>query len=97
MMKQGQAEEEIEELAALTEFEKLHQDWLVNFLEKGGFKAINNILTAFITQQQARTPSETLNVASESKCLKLTAEILKVILVGCFSANGGNEGLINNL
>ena len=40
----------IDDITAFENFEQLHRDWLVNFLEKDGFKAINNILTAFIGQ-----------------------------------------------
>jgi hypothetical protein len=49
-----------------------------------------NILNAFITKQTGHLNS------AESKCLNLTAYIIKVILVGCFSANDA-MGLSTNL
>jgi hypothetical protein len=36
------------ELLNYESFKDLHKQWLVDFLEKGGFQALVNILNAFI-------------------------------------------------
>ena len=71
-------------------FEELHENWFIDFLKKGGLEALMNILNAFITKQTGHLNS------AESKCLNLAAYIIKVILVGCFSADDA-LGLSTNL
>ena len=65
-----------------------NESWLTDFLEKEGLSALVNILTVLVAKQ-------TLNFA-ESKCLHLTAYVIKTLLVGCFSINDA-EGLSTSL
>ena len=43
-----EADQEISEALASGKFKALTQNWLVDFLGKGGFPALMNILTSFI-------------------------------------------------
>jgi hypothetical protein len=36
--------------ASFAEFKGLHEKWLLDFLAKGGFKALLNILQTFVTE-----------------------------------------------
>ena len=72
-------------------FDELHDRWLVDFLQKKGLEVLSNILNAFIVKQAGQ-----LSFA-EGKCLNLTAYMLKVLLVGCFSVTDAAGQLSTNL
>jgi hypothetical protein len=42
-------------LTSFTDFKDLHEKWLIDFLTKGGFKALLNILQTFVSEQMTRT------------------------------------------
>jgi hypothetical protein len=79
------------------EFKGLHEKWLLDFLAKGGFKVLLNILQTFVSEQMARPVEDTLTSSAESKCLQIAAYVTKVILLGCFSASGREGNLVTNL
>lgn len=90
-------EDEDQEISkALTngKFKALTQNWLVDFLSKGGFPALMNILTSFIEEQKIKASDFTV---SQNKCLQVTIYIIKVILLGCFSCNDPDKELAETM
>jgi hypothetical protein len=53
----------------LAEFKDLHEKWLLDFLAKGGFSALINILATFVSEQKGKAAEDTLTSTAESKCL----------------------------
>lgn len=53
----------------VAEFKDLHENWLIDFLNKGGFSALINILKTFVSEQKSRQAEDTLTSTAESQCL----------------------------
>ena len=67
-------------------FEELHERWFIDFLQKKGLNALINLL-----EVKSKLDS------AESKCINLTAYLVKVIIVGCFLHNDSCKDTGNNL
>ena len=86
-----------DEAEGILELEQLREEWLADFIGKGGFQHLLTILKTFVTKYKDTEKHGTLNVSSEVQILRLTTYLIKVILVSCFCAETQDQHLSGNI
>ena len=100
--KQGTSHENSEEaekeyVEAMLELEEMRSNWLLNFIKKGGFQVLLNIMTSIVTKYAHKEARDTLNLAAEVEVLQIVTYMIRVILISCFCSQTQDKDLSNNL
>lgn len=65
------------------------ETWLPLFLTNGGFQALVNILSHFVSKVDWNS--------TERRCVRLTTQMIKIILVATFTASSTDQALVGCL
>jgi len=78
------AEVEKEYVEALLELEEMRRNWLLNFIKKGGFYVLLEIMTSIVIKYANKDSKDTLNMTAEVEVLQIVTYLIRVILISCF-------------